>query len=104
MIIEQIRYYVDSENIEPLVEARRQVTLVRKQLGLPSGHILIADDSAEGRPRMVWQCGYRDESEMGMVETRLIGNPDYESARTQLVELATQVEVELYLIDDEDGE
>ncbi|GAC1319588.1 MAG: hypothetical protein NVS2B16_03410 [Chloroflexota bacterium] len=104
MIIEQIRYFLDAEDTAPLVEARRQVTRVRKELGLPPGHILIADAGPERGPCIVWQCGYEDESQMGMAETRLIGDPNYEAARTALASLVTEIEVELYLIDDEEAE
>lgn len=101
MIIEQIRYFFTADDAAPLIEARRRVTRIRKDLGLPPGHILIADDGPQQGPVVVWQCGYEDESQMGMAETRLIGNPEYEEARTTLAGLVSQVEVELYLIDED---
>lgn len=103
MIIEQIRYWT-SGDIEPLVDARRRLSRVRREQGLPGGHILLADETPSDSPILVWQCGYGDEGEMGMVETRLIGNSEYEEARAELGELSERVEVELYLTDPESEE
>ncbi|MGI8827778.1 MAG: hypothetical protein ACR2JC_19525 [Chloroflexota bacterium] len=103
MIIEQIRYYLEGGEIEALLKARRAVSHIRGQLELPPGHILLADEGPVEAPCIVWQCLYEDEGEMGMVETHLIGDPDYESARERLGALARHVEVELYIIDEEDA-
>jgi len=103
VIIEQIRYWTGAD-VEPLLDARRRLSRVRREQGLPPGHILLADEAPSESPCLVWQCGYGDEGEMGMVETRLIGDAEYEEARAQLGELSERVEVELYLTDPESEE
>ena len=101
MIIEQIRYFVDEQNRDELVAVRREIARVRRELGMPTGHLLIADPPEEG-PYVVWQCAYADESEMGLVESRLVGNAEYEAARGRVPALIAKVELELYTIADEE--
>ena len=43
MIVEQIRYYIEEQNKDETLTARREETRVRTELGLPPGHILVAD-------------------------------------------------------------
>jgi hypothetical protein len=100
MIIEQIRYYTDEATLEQLLGIRREVGRLRQELGLPPGFVLIADPPPDDGPAMIWQCGYEDESEMGLAEAKLIGNTDYESARSRLAALAMRVELELYMSDE----
>ena len=101
MIIEQIRYFVDTERHEEAIEARREVSRVRKSLGLPSGRILLADPDPEA-PGLIWQCGYQDEEEMGSVTDALMGNEEYEAARNTLARVVRSAVLELYLAEDAD--
>lgn len=96
MIIEQIRYFIEEANRAEVLEVRREITRIRDAHGIPGGHILLAETDGDEGPYLVWQCGYADEAEMGMAETRLIGNAEYESARERLGQLITRVELELY--------
>jgi hypothetical protein len=102
MIIEQIRYFISEDQKDEILQLRRQVTRIRSQLGLPGGRILLADPSPDG-PAFIWQCGYEDESEMGLTEARLIGNAEYEAARNRLGQLAARVELEIYMADEVEG-
>jgi hypothetical protein len=104
MIIEQIRYFVDAETLDAILEARRQVSELRRQLNLPPGRILIADPPPDDGPALIWQCAYEDEGLMGAAEAALIGNAAYEDARGRLVNLAGRVEIELYMADDDPEE
>lgn len=103
MIIEQIRYYFLQDQRDEILRARREVTRIRRTVGIPPGHILVADPAPEEGPTLVWQCGYTDESELGTADARLIGNEEYEAARERLNTLVTRVELELYMTDEEDG-
>ncbi len=102
MIVEQLRYYVNDQDREQLILARRQVNRVRSELGLPPGKILLADSGLEEGPSLIWQCSYEDESHMAAVEVSLIGNSEYEAARNRVSGLATRVELELYTFDEEE--
>jgi hypothetical protein len=99
MIIEQIRYFISEDYRDEILQLRREITRIRSQLGLPGGHILLADPTPDS-PTLVWQCGYEDETEMGLTEARLIGNAEYEAARNRLGELAARVELEIYMADE----
>jgi hypothetical protein len=103
MIIEQIRYYVDGDEYDHLLQARREVTRIRQQHGVPAGLILIADPNPEDGPVVVWQCSYEDEGDMGTAEATLIGNADYEAARARLSDIVSRVELELYTPDEEEA-
>lgn len=102
MIIEQIRYYTAEDAVDQILEARREVSNLRRQLNLPPGRILIADPAPEGTPAVVWQCAYEDEGLMGSAEAAVMGHADYEAARGRLATLAVRVEVELFMTDDEE--
>ena len=102
MVIEQIRYFVDEDKREELVEVRREIDRFRTEAGMPPGHILLSDDTPSGGPTVVWQCGYEDEGQMGLADARLIGNADYEAARERLSSLVQRVELELYTSDEEE--
>lgn len=99
MIIEQIRYFVDEPYRDQLVDVRREIARIREGLGVPGGHILIADPPPDDGPCLVWQCAYSDEGELGYVETKLVGHAGYEEARERVAPLVTRVELELYTID-----
>ena len=101
MIIEQIRYYFDESDKEATLLARREESRVRAELGLPPGHILIADPIPTDGPGMVWQCIYEDESGMATATARLIGNAEYETSRDRLRALTIRVELELYTADED---
>lgn len=103
MIIEQIRYYFLQDRRDEIIQARREVTRVRRTVGIPPGHILVADPAPDEGPTLVWQCGYADESELGAADATLIGNAEYEAARERLNALVTRVELELYMTDEEDS-
>jgi hypothetical protein len=103
MIIEQIRYFVSPQDREPLVLARRVVSQARSRLGLPPGHILLADADVDEGPGLVWQCSYEDEAQMSAVELAVIGDADYEAARERIGALVSRVELELYTYLDEEA-
>jgi hypothetical protein len=102
MIIEQIRYFVSADARDALLELRRQIDAIRRDQGVPGGKILLADEGSDDAPEIVWQCGYADEAELGLAETRLIGNPAYEEVRGRLRDLGTRVVLELYTVDETD--
>jgi hypothetical protein len=76
---------------------------MRRSLGLPPGHILVADDGPDEGPSLIWQCGYEDEGQLAAAEGALIGNPEYEEARGRLGTLVSRVELELYISDEEEA-
>src|SRR5947209_2759356 len=100
MIIEQIRYFMAEDRMEEILEVRREVTRIRRELGLPSGQILVADPPPDDGPVLVWQCGYEDESELGAAQAALMGNPRYEEMRDRLGTPVARVELEIYAADD----
>jgi hypothetical protein len=102
MIVEQIRYYIEEQDKDETLLARREETRVRVELGLPPGHILVADPGPPEVPALVWQCIYEDESAMAAATAKLIGNAGYEAIRERLRALTLKVELELYTAD-EDG-
>jgi hypothetical protein len=104
MIVEQFRYYADEEQREQILAARRAISRVRSQLGLPSGHILVADPAPEDGPFMIWQCSYEDEVTMAVAEATLAGSADYAAARDQLGRLTKRIEFEIYTADEEKEE
>ena len=101
MILEQIRYYVEEENRDAFLHVRRDLSTVRRNAGIPVGHLLRADPVPEDGPFLVWQCTYDDDAHMGIAEMRLIENPDYEAARTRLGALVARMELELYTVEDD---
>jgi len=102
MIVEQIRYYVKQDQLAETIRARREVSRIRGEAGVPPGQILLADPPDEG-PAIIWQCGYADESELGAADAALIGSAEYEKARGHLSALVNRVELELYMIDEDNG-
>lgn len=104
MIIEQVRYFVSVENRDQTLAARREIARLRRRLSLPPGRILLADPVPDDAPVLIWQCAYEDDAMMGAAEAALLGNPDYEAARTQLGGIVSRVEVEIYTSDDEDDQ
>ncbi|MGH2442363.1 MAG: hypothetical protein ACRDFX_04275 [Chloroflexota bacterium] len=102
MVIEQIRYFIELERRDEVVAARQSITHLRRNNGMPPGHILLADCEPDEGPCVVWQCGYVDEAQLGLGESQLIGNEEYEAARQRLTELEPRVEIELYTAAGED--
>ncbi|GEM_PF-6218400 len=101
MIIEQIRYHVTGEAAPPeVLEARRAVSTARVSLGLPAGHILVADPAPEDGPAIIWQCGYESETELAIAESAIAGSPEYGAARDRLGSLVERIEIELYASDE----
>jgi hypothetical protein len=96
MIVEQIRYFVREENREVLVEVRREIDSARERVGVPAGRILLADPVPDDAPAVIWQCGYPNDSSMGMAESSLIGDEAYEAARARLAGLVERIELEIY--------
>lgn len=101
MIVEQIRYYVAEDDCEALLVARRAISHAREARGIPSGHIFVADPVPDDGPAVISQCGYDDDTQMGMAESQLLGDPEYEQARVRLGELAVRIEWEIYTGDEE---
>jgi hypothetical protein len=102
MILEQIRYHVSPDTHDGVLALRRRIALIRREAGVPEGKVLLADDDGDDSPQIVWQCGYEDEGDLGLAETRLIGNTAYEEARAQLGALGVRVVLELYIADEPD--
>jgi hypothetical protein len=100
MIIEQVRYFATAENVSAVVEARRSIDSVRGHLGLPVGHILVADPVPDDSPAVVWQCGYESETQLAMAEAAIGNSAEYHDARDRLGALTENVEIELYTIDE----
>jgi hypothetical protein len=100
MIVEQIRYYVRDEDRDALLAVRRSITRLREARGLPAGYIFVADPVPDECPAVIWQCGYNDDTEMGMAEAQLLGNAEYEEARKRLSALVTRIELEIYASDE----
>ena len=100
MIIEQVRYFATSENVAAVIEARRSIDEVRGDLGLPVGHILVADPVPEDSPAIVWQCGYESETQLALAEAAIGNSAEYHGARDRLGALTENVEIELYTIDE----
>lgn len=103
MFVEQIRYFVTEETADQVMEARREVSRIRSEHGLPDGYILVADPLPDEGPGLIWQCGYDDDSQMAVASSALIGNAEYEAARDRLAGLVERVEIELYT-SGEDGQ
>lgn len=101
MILEQIRYYVEEDKRDLFLQVRQDLSAIRREAGIPPGRLLLADPVPDEGPFLVWQCAYGDEAQMGVAETRLMEDPDYESARTRLGELVARVELEFYTIEDD---
>ena len=101
MLIEQIRYYFDEDNRDAVLDARREESRIRADLRIPAGVILLPDESPAEKPFIAWQCGYGDESEMGNAEQALLGSEGYREVRNRIAGLATTVEVELYVTDED---
>jgi hypothetical protein len=101
MIVEQIRYFIGVNGRQELLRARRAMNGVRDRLGLPPGHILVADETVEESPGLIWQCAYADEGELATATNTLMGEADYEATRDQLAQLAVRIELELYTMDEE---
>ncbi|HEV3310953.1 MAG TPA: hypothetical protein VG815_10600 [Chloroflexota bacterium] len=101
MIIEQVRYFVqDEDRIDEAAEIRREIDNVRMSLGLPAGHILVADPPPDDAPALVWQCGYENESMLAVAEATIAGSTDYAAGRDRLSALVSRTEIELYTADE----
>ncbi|HEX8919428.1 MAG TPA: hypothetical protein VF898_13060 [Chloroflexota bacterium] len=100
MFIEQIRYYVNEENRDAFVTARREIDDLRRTHGIPPGDIMVADVEADDGPSVVWQCGYENEEVMSGLTTRLMGNEAYEAARERLASLMERAEIEMYTLEE----
>jgi hypothetical protein len=100
MIIEQVRYFATADNVPAVVDARRSIDTVRGNLGLPVGHILVADPIPDDSPAIVWQCGYESETQLALAEAAIGNSAEYHAARDRLGDLTENVEIELYTIDE----
>jgi hypothetical protein len=100
MLIEQVRYFVEPEKLEAVLEARRQESRIREALNLTPGVILVPDDPSPDEPLLVWQCGYEDEDQMAHTEQALIESEEYRAARDRLATLVTRVDLDLFVSDE----
>lgn len=102
MLIEQVRYYFEEADRNEVLRVRRQESRIREQLEIAPGVILVPDAMPADEPMLAWQCGYQNEAEMGNAEQALLGSEEYETVRNRLAGLVTRVEMELFVVDDEE--
>lgn len=104
MTVEQVRYWVaDEDAVEPAVEFRRKIDPVRRQLGLPTGHIMVADPPPEDGPTIVWQGSYESEHSLAPAEAAISGNGEYSVARDLLSAVVVRTELALSTTADDLG-
>lgn len=92
MIVERTHYYAKPGCAEAVLATRRKASLVRVEIGLPSGTIRTkADPSADG-PDVAWECVFPTQASREADLAARAASPAFEAVRAEIKELLVRFE------------